>query len=455
MHILGAYLADDQALKPKTIHMKTSLSTFQLVVLVLFIFVGIAGVIVFAGFGGANKDHVPSAVIWGTVPSTTVNEVVRLINIDKTVIKVTYEQIDPESFRSTFVNALAEGNGPDIVLLTDDLLYAEGNKLSAVPYSVFTQRDYADTYINAADHFMVSNGILGVPFSVDPMVMYWNRGIFATEGIASAPRTWDELQKMIPRLTRINDSKGITRSGVALGEFQNIAYAKEILASMLMQKGNTITAMDPQTNAIVSTLDRANADNSFPADAVIKLYTSFADPSSPNYSWSRSMPDSRRAFLSGDVAMYFGYVSDYETLRIENPNLDFDVAPLPQFDDRYSATYGRVTAFSVTRRAQNPMDAYTIIAKMTSAAAQKNWVDLTKMPPVRKDLLLETPADKYLSTFYRAAIQARTWFDPDPAYSTVIFRDMVESITSGKTAASDAISTAKQRLDMLLQGIKS
>lgn len=437
------------------IFMKSPLSTFQLVVLVLFIFVGIAGVIVFAGFGGADKNHVPSAVIWGTVPSTTVNEVVRLINIEKTVVKVTYQQIEPERFRSTFVNALAEGQGPDIVLLSDDLLYAEGNKLTAIPYTVFTQRDYADTYINAADHFMISNGILGVPFSVDPMVMYWNRGIFATEGLASAPRTWDELQKMIPKLTRLNDSKGITRSGVALGEFQNIAYAKEILASMLMQKGNTITATDPQTNAIVSTLDRAAPDNSFPADLVIKFYTSFADPTNPNYSWSRSMPDSRRAFLSGDVAMYFGYASDFDTLRAENPNLDFDVAPLPQFDDRYNATYGKVTAFSVTRRAQNPTDAYHVIALMTSAAAQKNWVELTKMPPVRKDLLLETPSDKYMSSFYRAAIQSRTWFDPEPAYSTTIFRDMVESITSGKTQPSDAISTAKQRLDALLQGIKT
>ncbi len=435
--------------------MKSTFSTFQLVVLIFFIFIGIAGVVVFAGFGGTSKDHVPEAVIWGTVPNATVNEVVRLINIEKTVIKVTYQQIAPESFRSTFVNALAEGKGPDIVLLSDDLLYAEGNKLSPVPYTVFTQRDYADTYINAADQFMVSNGVLGVPFSVDPIAMYWNRSIFATEGIASPPRTWDELQKLVPKLTRLNDSKGIVRSGVALGEVRNISDAKEILASMLMQKGNTITAIDPQTNAIVSTLDRAGADNSFTAAQVISLYTSFADPTSPNYSWSRSMPDSRKAFLSGDVGMYFGYVSDFEALRRENPNLDFDVAPIPQFDDRFSATYGRITAFSVTRRVTNAMDAYNVIAKMTSAAAQKNWVELTKMPPVRKDLLQETPSDKYLSTFYRAAIQTQTWFDPDPAYSSTIFRDMVESITSGKTQPSDAISNAKQRLDMLLQGIKS
>ncbi len=438
--------------------MKSSLSTFQLIVMIVFIFVGIAGVVVFAGFGGTNKEKIPSAVVWGTVPATIVNEVTRIINSEKTLIDVKYEQISPETFRSVFVNALAEGGGPDIVLLSDDLLYAEANKLGIIPYTVFTQRDYADTYINAADHFMSAQGVLGVPFSVDPVVMYWNRGIFSTEGIANPPKTWDELRKLVPKLTRLSDTRGIDRSGVALGEVQNIRNAKEILASMLMQQGNTITDIDPQTGFVVSTLDKANAANTFPANDVIKFYTYFANPAGEAYSWSRSMPDSRKAFLAGDVAMYFGYVSDYNTLKNENPNLDFDVAPIPQTGDDANAqhvTYGRITAFSVTRKAKDPMGAYQIIAMMTSAASQKLWVDLTKMPPVRKDLLGETPNDKYLSTFYRAAIQSRTWFDPDPAYSSIIFRDMVESITTGKTPSTDAISNAKQRLDLLLRGIKS
>ena len=438
--------------------MKSSLSTFQLIVLIIFIFIGIAGVVVFAGFGGTNKERIPSATIWGTVPATIVNEVVRIINAEDTVIEVKYEQISPETFRSTFVNALAEGGGPDIVLLTDDLLYAEANKLGVIPYTVYTQRDYADTYINAADHFMSANGVLGVPFGVDPIVMYWNRSIFATEGIASPPTTWEELQKIVPKLTKLNDSRGIERSGVALGEVQNIKNAKEILASMLMQSGNNITDVDAQTGFVVSTLDRATSDNRSPAEDVIKFYTYFANPSGVSYSWSRSMPDSRKAFLSGDVAMYFGYVSDYLAIKAENPNLDFDVAPIPQSGNSANAnhvTYGKITAFSVTRKAQDPMGAYQIIAKLTSRDAQKLWVDLTKMPPVRKDLLGEIPNDKFLSTFYRAAIQSRTWFDPDPAYSSVIFKDMIESITSGKTQSSDAISNAKQRLDLLLRGIKS
>jgi ABC-type glycerol-3-phosphate transport system substrate-binding protein len=438
--------------------MKSTLSTFQLVVLIIFIFIGIAGVVVFAGFGGTNKEKIPSAVIWGTVPASVVNEVTRIINAEDTVIDVKYEQISPETFRATFVNALAEGGGPDIVLLTDDLLYAEANKLGIIPYTVFTQRDYADTYINAADHFMSATGVLGVPFSIDPIVMYWNRGIFATEGIASPPKSWDELRKMVPQLTRLNDVKGIERSGVALGEVANIKNAKEILATMLMQSGNTITDIDPQTGFVVSTLDKAGPGNSFPAEDVIKFYTYFANPAGDAYSWSRSMPDSRKAFLSGDVAIYFGYVSDYNTLRIENPNLNFDVAPIPQTSDAADmghVTYGKMTAFSVTRKAKDPMAAYQIIAKLTSASAQKLWVDLTKMPPVRKDLLGEIPSDKYLSTFYRAAIQSQTWFDPDPVYSSIIFRDMVESITTGKMQSSDAISNAKQRLDLLLRGVKS
>lgn len=438
--------------------MKQAPSTFQLVVIAIFILLGIVGVIVFAGLGGVNAKKVPTAIIWGTIPELELNELVRQINSEEPKINVTYVQKNPEKFRNDFINALAEDSGPDIVLLDDDLLYAEKSKLMVIPYETYDQRTYSDTYLNAGDHFLTNEGILGIPFMSDPIVMYYNRRILSTAGIAEPPKLWAELEMLVPKLVTLNDTKGIIQSAIALGESRNINNAKEILVTMLMQAGNSVTRYDSVTQSIRSVLDEPSSDDSnpgAPAESVLSFYTKFSDPANSLYTWSRSMPSSKQAFLAGDLAIYLGYASEYEKIRLENPNLDFDVATIPQNSTSYNVTYGKITAFSIVKRPRNAQDAFEVIMKLTEQPSQKIWVDITKMPPVRKDLLVAPANDKYMNVFYKSAIQSKTWFDPDPAYSSVIFQDMIESVTTGLTPISDAVITAKQRLDLLLDGTKS
>lgn len=439
--------------------MKSAPSTFQLVVTTFFILLGILGVVIFAGFGGLNSKKTPEAVIWGTIPDTQVNELVRQINAGDQVVKVTYRQIPENQFQETFVNALAEGNGPDVVLLSDDLLYSQQGKLMTIPYTTYDQRTYSDTYLNAADHFLTPTGIIGIPFTVDPIVMFYNRNMFTTAGVAQAPRTWAEMKAVVPQIVKINETKGIVKAAVALGESSNIKNAKEILVSMLLQTGNPITIYDPESGATKAVIDAPGADvvgmdNTAPGVGVLDFYSNFSNPVNPLYTWSRSMPDSKAAFLAGDLAMYFGYASEYNELRLENPNLDFDVATIPQNNANYNVTYGKVVAFSLVKRPANAQGAFDVVNKLTEAGPQQLWVDIAKLPPVRKDMLSIPPTDKYISVFYRAAIQTKTWSDPNPVSSTGVFKDLVESITTGQVPASQAITTARQRLDQLLQGVK-
>ena len=167
------------------------------------------------------------------------------------------------------------------------------------------------------------------------------------------------------------------------------------------------------------------------------------------------MPDSKQAFLSGDLAIYFGFASELESIRLKNPNLDIDVVPVPQNSVDTSVTYGKTMALSIAKNSRNAQDAFDVIRILTDVPAQQIWVDISRMPPVRRDMLAQIPTDRFLSTFYISALQAMTWSDPDPELSTSIFRDMIETVTTGLAPASQAITTAKQRLDLLLQGITS
>ena len=58
---------------------------------------------------------------------------------------------------------------------------------------MISERDFKNTYIEEGELYLAANGILGLPITVDPMVMYWNRDIFSSAAIAAPPSYWDEF----------------------------------------------------------------------------------------------------------------------------------------------------------------------------------------------------------------------------------------------------------------------
>jgi ABC-type glycerol-3-phosphate transport system substrate-binding protein len=431
-----------------------NVSTFQLVFLAVFVLIAIVGIAVFAGFGGSAKAPIPKATIWGTVPSYYINEVVRNINIRSTVIEVSYVEKDPETFEDEFVNALAEGNGPDAVLLTDDMLYSQKNKLQPIPFTMYPERDYLNTFIDGANLFVSKDGLLGIPLSVDPIVMYWNKNILAASGISRAPLNWQEMAQIGPTLIKKTDTSNIVQALVPFGEFTNVNNAKEILATLFFQTGNTITEQNKLTGEVYSVIDKDldKTDESTAGIAsVIDFYTSFANPSKSLYTWNRSLPNSLDAFIGGNLAFYFGYASEISRIQDKNPNLNFDVAQVPQEIGGTPQVYGKMTAFAIVKRSKNATGALGVISKLTERASVELWRDVANLPPIRRDLLAEPAKDAYMTVFYRSAIQSRSWYDPNPRESNMVFRDMIESVTSGREKVSNAVGDAKLKLDRLLK----
>lgn len=431
-----------------------NVSTFQIAFLAIFILIAIVGIAVFAGFGGSSRAVVPKATIWGTVPGYYVNEMVRNINIRSTLVDVTYIQKDPETFQAEFVNALAEGKGPDAVLLDDDMLYSQKNKLQPVPFTTFPERDYLNTFIDGASIFVAKDGILGIPLSIDPMVMYYNKNILARHAVSRPPQTWKEMIQIAPSIIQRTDTSNVIQSLVPFGEYSNVKNAKEILATLFFQSGNSITERNLLNGEVYSVIDKdleGGAEDGSAIASVLDFYTSFANPSKQLYTWNRSLPNSEDAFLAGNLAFYFGYASEIQRLQDKNPNLNFDVAQIPQETGGVPNVYGKMTAFAIVKNSKNFAGALGVVSKLTEKDSIVLWRDLYNLPPVRRDLLAEPAKDPYMTVFYRSAIQSKSWYDPNPTDSDLVFKDMIESITSGRDKLSNAVGDAKLKLDKLLK----
>ncbi|MEK7642783.1 MAG: extracellular solute-binding protein [Patescibacteria group bacterium] len=426
------------------------MTKFQLILTGIFGVFIIGGVIVFSAYRGSSEQKV-TVEVWGTLPANIFNRIIettRFYNSED--IGVVYTEKSEEEFDQSFIEALASGIGPDLFLLSSDKIIKHLNKILLIPNQVFTERQFKDTFIEGAETFRSPEGTIAMPVSVDPLVMYWNRSIFNEARVTQPPKYWDEFYSLAKTITQKDGALNIQRSAVAMGEYANISHAKEIISTLAMQAGTSIT--DKWQNGRIQSVFNFNTENKpvMPAFAAVSFYTEFSNPAKSSYSWNRSLPLSNNYFLSGDLALYFGYASELSLLQYKNPNLNFDVAKVPSSRDQSDFdVFGKFWGLAITKSSKVQNAAYTVASTLSLETAE-DWSEATSLPPVRRNLLSRKQTDSYKSVFYDGAIRARGWLDPEPKSSDSAFRNMIESITSGRSSISDAITGASTELNALL-----
>ncbi|MDE2071158.1 MAG: extracellular solute-binding protein [Patescibacteria group bacterium] len=432
-----------------------SMSTFQLLVIGAFIILAIVGVGAFAVFGGAlGGSGVGPVVVWGTRSQdemTTLIESLRSQN--KAFEQVTYVEKDPSTYTKELVSAMAAGTGPDLFLIDQENLGAFVDKVGIIPYGAISQGTFANSYIDEGQVFLSPQGAYALPFLIDPMVMYWNRDLFAQAGLGQPPTLWSDFTKAdgIPtKISAIDTSQNVKRSAVAMGAWDNVANAKAILSTLFMQSGDPIVGRDSSTGNLISVFGRtpsAAAEN--PASSALRFYTEFADPGKSTYSWNRALPLSTNAFVAGDVGVYFGFASEYQSLLQRNPNLHFGVDVVPQLQNAPQMTYGLLTGVAISRTAHNVNGALVIAEALTAQTASAVEARTTGLPPARRDVQVDTSGNAAAATFVRSALIARGWLDPDPASTNSIFKGMINSVVSGASTPDAAVSDASQEMSQL------
>lgn len=427
-----------------------SMNNFQIVVLLLFAVMALTGVVFFALFRGfyEDADNAGRVVIWGTVPTEQMSIVLsNIMTRSRFFNGVSYVEKDPESLSDEYVRALAEGRGPNLLILPHDLIHTHNATLAIIPFSSYPERTFRDTFVEGAELYLKKEGLYGVPYSIDPMVLYWNRTFLSNKGFSQPPKYWDEVFSFAPKITEKDAVLNIRKSAIALGEFSNIEHAKEILSSLMLQAGTPITGLSPD-RAWMSMLDFSGNAATVPSHDVLRYFTEFSNPTKSVYSWNKSLPDAKQAFANGDLAFYLGFASEAEDIEKANPNLNFDIAPFPQTrEDQTASVYARFTALAIPKAAGNFVGALKTAYELTSPLAMSDLVFASGLPPVRRDLLAKQPQDPYLTQFYRAAIISEAWYDPNPRETETIFRTMVDSVTTGRSTVQEAISGAGRQIN--------
>ena len=428
---------------------------FEIVLIGIFVVGAIAGIIALKMYQGDEAEeqrYGARVVVWGTLKREAFEKVIQEASTaDKALDVVEYVEKDARTFDNELLNAVAEGRSPDLIVLPHTLLATYRSKLTPLSFETIPERTFRDTYIDGAEIFMRGDGVYGIPFAVDPLVLYWNRGLFSSAGLATPPRTWEALiSQSVPALVRKSDTYALLQSAIAFGEYANVAHAKEILSMLLFQAGTTI--VEERDMRYHVTLNTKIANGLPPGDAVFGFYTQFSLPSSAVYSWNRSRSLDRTEFLDGRLAMYFGLGSEYKELALENPNLNFDVAPVPQGSGAtVLRNYGTMYAFAIPRASSNVSGAYQLAVTLSSGANVDALTATLGFAPVLRSLYSTPVTDPFKKNIRESALIARGWLDPNPTESSELFKHMTEEITSGRTRTGEVMTDAVYTLEALFR----
>lgn len=428
-------------------------SSFQTILVVVFVVVFAGAVLVFSGlisFGSKQADSTPQGVVdlWGIVPQEAIEPYINDFNATDRGYTISYREHNPSTLAQDLIVALANNASPDAIIFSSETFAQFKDKLYPIPYAAYSERLYRDTNIDGAQIFLSKDGIVGLPLVVDPLVVYYNKDILAQSNFVVPVRTWANLQQVASRITKRDTRNTITQSTIALGTASNINNVRDILSALFMQAGSPIVAYDPGTDRSTAVLQNTDpTEETSPLAQALSFYTSFSNPTNSNYSWNNAFGSSLSQFLAGKSAYYIGRASELFTIQAQNPNLNFDVVQL--FQTGASArpiTFGSFLGVGVLKSAPNFNAAYAAVGELSSSAGIDTLSKVLSLPPVRRDLLQVQQSNPYVATFFNAALTTFSWPDPDLNKTEGVFKQMVLDVTSGRSSAEQAISDANARI---------
>jgi multiple sugar transport system substrate-binding protein len=267
-------------------------------------------------------------------------------------IKINYSQQSFTVYESTLYSRLQQAADsteptPDIFRIHNTWTPKYYKYLYPLPSEIMSVQEYSEifypTVIN--DFTAKDSNIYAMPWSIDGLMVFYNKTIFQEVGVEKPPEDWDSFAELVYRLTKRDTAGRIVQSGLAIGASRNIMHSAEIISYLLLLEG--LEVMD-------STRTRINL-NTPGAERVFRTYTDFAV-------WSPTTKTDLELFYAGELAMMIAPSWRAFDIIEASPMIEFDTAPLPQLkENEENVFFSTYWGEAVSRTTPHPLEAWAFV----------------------------------------------------------------------------------------------
>ncbi len=402
-------------------------------------------------------------------------------------ITINYRKLRYDEYEKELLDAMAEDRGPDIFSIHNTWLKKYQSKLAPLPAKItmaypvtkgtikkeiipelrttrsINFKELKDNFIDIVYDDVVLivedkktgesvKKIFALPLTIDTLAMYYNKDLLNNAGIVEPPDYWNkEFQQTVKELTK-QDTKGqIIQAGVALGGSKNIERYSDILSVLMMQNGAVM--IDENGNIVFDKIPSAlRGQNYSPGLEALRFYTDFSNPAKEVYSWNSDLDNSLDMFITGKLALMFGYSYYLSTIKGRAPKLNFSIAKLPQIEDNIgNINFANYWVEAVSNKSKHINEAWDFIQFATKAEQVKTYLTKTKRPTALRALINEQIDDIDIGIFAEQLLTAKSWYQGvDSNAAELIMGEMIEAAISGEEKIEKIISLGAQRVQQTI-----
>lgn len=422
----------------------------------------------FAGFSPCKEEPPAKMTLefWGVYDDSDVYQpLIQAFNQQYPHITINYYKKNPVTYEKELIDALAAGRGPDIFLIHHTWLPRYKDKLAPAPPELLSSKNFKEMYVDVASQdFLISQTVekdgsasivsyvLGLPFSVDTLALFYNKDLLNDAGLAQPPGTWEEFNNAVQKLTLRDTDNNIWRAGAALGTAKNVNRSTDILSLLMLQGGAKMVSNDKRSVLFTQPLTLSSGESFNPGERALLYYTGFANPAKKVYTWNQYQHYSLDAFVEGKVAMMLNYSYQIPVLRSRAPHLNSAIAPLPQISTgSLAVSYANYWGLVVSRRSPAWNYAWQFLAWLNQLENQKKYLVAANRPTSRRDLIeWQKENNPDLEIFTQQALTAKSWYQVDNSAIETILAEMIEAVANGRLTAPEALSQAVQQINVLM-----
>lgn len=416
----------------------------------------VVGVVFFMNIrSNTSATQALNLTIWGTEDSKAFNDLINQYTGPGAGSSVTikYTQMDPSTYQSTLLRALAGDAGPDIFEVPNRDVGQWTNTITPIPASMattFNEVTLQNDFPNVVSQDFDANGsIYALPLYVDTMAMIYNKDLFDSAGIAIPPKTWSGFDADIAALRTTNAQGQITQAAAAIGGSEtSIPTASDLVFLLMLQNGTQMRAGSNSTVAFAGQGIGSSA-TSLPGLAAFNFYLQFANAQLPYYTWNDSLGNAEDAFAQGKVAVIFDYAASLPSIRAKSPFLNIGIAPMPQPDNASGdINYAKYSGLAVNKNSPSVAGAWSFIIQLTTSLANANiYTKDTGLPPALRTAIHADLTDPNLAVFAAQALTARSWYETNSESYDHIMNAAIQNVLNGSSDSTAALTQAQSEMN--------
>ncbi len=355
--------------------------------------------------------------------------------LDHPYITVNLRQLRIDEIYPRLIESLSEDKGPDIIsirnrwigkllpklavmppLVSDTLVQVVKGTLGdkTIVTSINKATPTADQidreYVQAVKNDVVKDGkIYGLPLSFDTMVLYYNKDLLDRAGVAEPPKSWEDFQVAVKKLTKYDKTTGkITQSGAALGTGNNVPGSDDLLYILFRQ--SALNFVNKSGQAVFNLSARNNSGGENPVASVLNFYTDFANPTRDTYTWNESQNNALDNFVNGSLGFFFGFNYHNSLIKARAPQLNFGILPMLQLNPENQVNVANYWVQTVVGKSKRQNEAWNLLLYLTHSAATKDYLDQTIRPTALRAYIGAQSEKIELIPFISQALIADNWY---------------------------------------------